>query len=117
MNVSTLRDLLAKELGVSTYDQEITANADVAPTIAIRQNGSRIAFVYVNLSAGDTHRLRPNAAPTATAGLTVGPGEWRSFFYREDFSLVGLEWQVLSSAAGSAFYVLEVLLSGGQPQT
>ena len=112
--ITTLRDLLIKELGVETYERETSATAGVNSSQLLRQNGSRIAFVYMNLSTGDTHRIRPRKRASTTEGLIVGPGEWRSFLYREDFTLVGQEWHVISSAAGSAYYMLELLLMRGR---
>lgn len=111
--IKTLKDLLATELGVETSERETEGTAGVASARLKRQNPNCIAFIYMNLSVGDTHRIRPNRPATTTAGLIVGPGEWRSFLYREDMILPGREWNVISSAAASPFYLLELVIEKG----
>ncbi len=111
--VTTLRELLAAELGIATVEVETSAQAGVATSTLMRQDGNRIGWVLVNLSAATLY-IRPNRAPTATVGIALAPSEWRSMIYREDFSAVGLEWQILASAAAADYYLLELRLLGGE---
>ncbi len=105
----TVAQLLQAELGTGLFDRDTEAQAGVAAAQMLRNNPNRLAFIYMNLSVGDTHRIRAGKNPTATAGLTVGPGEWRSFWYREDGMLPTREWFVLSSGAASAYFIQEIL--------
>ncbi len=105
----TVAQLLREELGTELFDRDIDAQAGVAAAQMLRNNPNRLAFIYWNLSAGDTHRIRAGKNPTTTIGHVVGPGEWRSFWYREDGMLPTREWFVLSSAAASAYYIQEIL--------
>jgi hypothetical protein len=111
--ISTLRELLREEHGVDTVEVETSAQAGVAASTLMRQNGNRIGWVLSNLSAANMY-LRPNRAPTATVGIPLAPGEWRSMIYHEDFSLPGLEWQIIASGAAADYYLLELILLGGE---
>ncbi len=113
--VTTLQALLAEELGIATMSEETSAQAGVAATILMRQNGNRIGWLLQNLSASNLY-IRPNRAPTATAGIVLAPNEWRSMVYREDFHMVGFEWQILASGAAADYLLEEVILLGG-PET
>jgi hypothetical protein len=109
--ISTLADLLADELGVATVSEPTSAQAGVAASTLMRQDGNRIAWLLVNLSAGNLY-IRPERAPSTTVGIPLAPSEWRSMLYREDFDLVGREWQIIGSAAALDYYLLEVRLLG-----
>ncbi len=109
----TVADLLADELGIATYDRETSAQAGVAAAIAVRNNPNRIGLLVQNLSI-NTLYLRPGRPPTSTVGIVLASNEWRSFLYREDFSLPTREWWILASAAASDYYILELLLRRGR---
>jgi hypothetical protein len=111
--ITTLAGLLAAELGIATYSEETSAQAGVAAARLMAQNPNRVAWILVNLSSANLY-IRPGRAPTSTVGIPLAPSEWRSALYREDFALVGLEWQIIASAAAADYYLLEVLLQGGK---
>ena len=111
--IKTLKDLLNQELGVETFERETATTAGVAATQLMRQNPNRIAFILYNLSANILF-INPLTAPSSTRGIRLGPnGGFVSMFYREDFTLTAREWQIIADVAGSAFYLLEILLLKG----
>ncbi len=110
----TVAQLLKQELGTELFDRDINAQAGVAAVQMLRNNPNRLAFIFWNLSAGDTQRIRAGTNPTTAIGHVVGPGEWRSFWYREDGMLPTREWFILSSAAASAYYIQEILSTSSE---
>lgn len=112
--LKTISDLLREELGIATYERETSLQAGVASAVLMRQNPNRISFVLYNLSANVLF-IRPGAAASATQGIRLGPnGGAVSLYYREDFTLVSRDWQILAAAAASDYYLLEVFLLGGK---
>jgi hypothetical protein len=112
--LKTISDLLREELGIATYERESALQAGVASAALMRQNPNRVAFVLYNLSANVLY-VRPGAAASSTAGIRLGPnGGAISLYYREDFTLVSRDWQILASAAASDYYLLEIFLLGGE---
>ena len=111
--ITSVREFLNLRYGISTGSRETAAAAVAGVTAAqlLPQDSRRLAFTYFNLSAGDTHYLRPMYAPTATRGIQVGPGGGNvSFNCLEDGEFVAYEWLVLSTGAASAYYCLETLI-------
>lgn len=109
-----VQDLLLARFGLQTFDRETSAQAGVAASQLMRQNPYRLGFVLVNMSIGNNLYIRPRRPPSSTVGIPLGPGEWRSMIYDEDFSLVNQEWFIIASAAASDFYLLEVLTISGE---
>lgn len=112
--IETLRDLLREELGVETFERETATTAGVVSARLMRQNPNRIAFILYNLSANILY-INPITTPSSTNGIRLGPnGGFVSMYYREDFTLVGREWSIIADVAGSAYYLLEILLLKGE---
>lgn len=110
--IGTLAGLIAAELGIATVTVETSAQAGVAATILMRQDGSRVVWILQNLSLNNLY-IRTERAPTATAAIVLAPNEWRSMIWREDLDMVGREWQILASGAASDYLLLETRLLGG----
>ncbi len=112
--IQTLKALLEQELGVATYERETAAQAGVAASQLMRSSPNRIAWILFNLSANVLY-INPLTVPSATRGLRLAAnGGFVSMFYREDFTLPTRDWQIVASAAGSDYYLLEVFLMGGK---
>ena len=110
--MTTLHDLIDQRFGVRTRVRENAADVTMTTTAAIiaRADPGRVALVVINLGTNPV-RIRPNAAPTDVIGipLTAGGGQV-IFLWEEDFNLVGVEFQGITTAGTSDIYVLEVLI-------
>ena len=112
--IKTLKDLLVDELGVETFERETVGQAGLASALILRQNPNRVAFIVVNLSV-NTLYMAVRGLASATRGIRLGPsGGSLSVFYRDDLILPAREWQAIATAAASDYYVLEVLILGGE---
>ena len=114
-----LQGLLKKQLGVTTYERISAAGVTVgvAASRVVRQNPNRVAFVFVNLSVNSIY-ISPIITPSATRGIRVGPsGGLLRVVWDEDFSLTGYEWNAIASAAGSEYFLIELLTAPEEEET
>ena len=89
----------------------------VAAAQALRQNPTRLAFLFVNLSPNVMY-LTPLGTPSAAKGVYVGPnGGSFSVLAEEDGEVVAWEWRGLAVAAASPYFLLETLLLPGPEAT
>ena len=112
--IRSARDLINRVYGVSTSSRESAAGVTAGVTSAelLRPDSRRVAFIYYNLSVADWHYLRPGGlSATSTGSFAVGPGGGGvSFTLIEDGEMVAFPWQVISTAALSAYYLVETLI-------
>lgn len=109
---NTLAELLTEQLGIKTYSREnpVVSQIQTTATLILRQDPSRIGFLYVNLSS-ENHFIAPLAGVASDNGVFVGPsGGNVQVVYTEDFDLPGRAWFAVAGAANSDFLVIEVLL-------
>lgn len=110
--IRNVRDYLDARRGVHMVAQ---ASADgvtlgVAAAQALRQNPTRVAFLFVNLSPNVMY-LTPIGTPSAAKGCYVGPnGGSLGLLAEEDGEVVAWEWRGIAGAAASQYFVLETLL-------
>lgn len=102
--------LLQREYGFDHMDvrngEAIVAAA--TPVRFWRQDPTRVAFVFVNLSANTLFILPGEAVVAATRAIPVAAGGIAAFNFRDDLVLPALEWFVLGSAAAESFMALGV---------
>lgn len=85
-----------------------------ASAVVARADGGRLALLIVNTGANPV-LLRAGRPATAAIGIRlVANGGHVSMNYKDDFSLVGKEWNGLATAGTSTLYVQEELIEGGE---
>ena len=110
--VLSLQAAISRELGMRTRTAENreTEAMTTSAAVLLRADSGRLAALVVNLGA-EAVFIRPNGIPSATVGIRLAPtGGSLSMNFREDFSIVGKEWQGLTASATSTLYVAEELL-------
>ncbi len=111
----TLHTLLERLYGVKIVPQISAPGFQVGVVVGqlLKQNANRIFVIVVNLSP-NTISTSPDGVPSATHGITLGPGGGSLIMnFRDDLDLVGLEWAAIATAAGSDVLVVEGLISPG----
>ena len=108
----TVSQLLRAQLNLDGFTRENPESTviGVAAEVVARNNPNRAALLIVNLSVNDMY-ARPRVAPTASAGIRIGPGGGNMVIrWDDDFELPTAEWQLIATGANSAYYLLEFLL-------
>ncbi len=111
--VRTLSELVEQELGVKTFpniNPLIVATGGAVAERFLRNHPSRVAFIFVNLSANDAYIMIDNLV-AAARGIFVPPnGGHAVVLWKEDFDLVGYDWWVITPAGGSNIFCLEMVI-------
>jgi hypothetical protein len=110
--MDSVRDFLSSRLGVNVETRGSTAGSTIGATAAqvLKQDGRRIGFLFVNLSAVDMW-VTPVGVPSSTNGIYVGPnGGNISLLSLEDGEVTAWEWLGVAAAAGASYFTLEALI-------
>lgn len=110
-----LAHLIERQLGVATRHRVSDAGATVgvAATRILRQNPNRLAATLINLGAAAIY-VAPLGAPSATRGIRLAPtGGSLVLRWEEDLDLLGYEWSAIADAAGTAYFLIEILADVG----
>lgn len=110
--VTSVHEAISRELGMRTRTAENRETEAMSSTAAVvlRADSGRLAALVINLGS-EVVTLRPSGVPTAALGIRLGPnGGAMSINFRDDFSLVGKEFQGIANANTSTIYVSEELL-------
>lgn len=113
--MTTTRALINKELGQATRSEENRETEAMATTAALvlRADSGRLAFQIINLGSVAVF-LRPRGAPTSTLGIRIGPtGGAYIVNYKDDYTLVTLDWFGVTASGTSTLYTVEELLEAG----
>ena len=106
-------DLLRREYGtefIPSFSDALIATVGATSAQLLRQDGSRIGFVFVNLSA-NTIFIRPREAATTSAGIRVDSGGGSIVtIWKDDGPLPALDWHAIASGAASAFFFMALRL-------
>ena len=108
----SLYSLIDNTFGVSTRAAENREDTSTSTTssIVLRNDATRLAATIVNLGSNDVY-VRPDGVASATAGVIIAKnGGSLSLIFRDDFSLVGKEWQGATGSSTSTLYISEVLV-------
>lgn len=114
----TLRSVLDRKWGVATTTQSSKPGDNIGggSQVIFKQNGNRLAAVFVNLSALNVF-LAPLLPATTAFGIWIPPyGGSLVLLADEDFDLTGYEWQGITDTigGGAAYLSLEVLTAPGK---
>ncbi len=115
----TVRTLLEERLGVAVTARRNRATSSVGTTAGqvLRQDPSRIAFLFVNLGAFDV-LITPLGAAASTNGVRLGAnGGSASAQWDEDGEVVAWEWNGIAIGGASAVLILEFLVERPQPES
>ncbi len=113
--VQSLHEAIARDLGmrVRTAENREDESINTTASICARSDGGRLALTIVNLGSNAVY-LRPGAAPSSTVGIRLSDGGGSmSMNYRDDYSVVGKEWQAVTASGTTTLYVAEELLEAG----
>ena len=108
-----LADLIAEKFGCKTREEESPLGAAAIAVAApfLLSHPDRLAWVFVNLSPNPIF-LGLTDGVTANNGIEAQPnGGFVSFWYGEDYTLVGRQWWMIAPAGASFIYVLEIIAS------
>ena len=113
--VQSVYDLIRNELGgavVNNLENPEGSTIGTTSEVLFRAKSARVAFVVINLSA-NVMFLRPSRPAATTAGIRlIANGGMAVMIWKEDFSLVAREWNIVADAgAGNQYYALEVVLT------
>ena len=111
----TLRELINEKLGIRTRsdDQTGTGVTSTTDAIVLRDDGARVALLFINLGSTAIH-IRPRRPATTTIGIRLAPnGGFASMNWETDFTLVGLEWHAVAASLTPELYVLQELIEPG----
>ncbi len=107
------RELIAIYFGVGirTVHRESTPSVGTAAAAVGQWNNVRTAVSLSNASA-NTIAVGFSSGITTASGFQLAPGQWITFSWFYDQELVMHQLWAIASAASSALYVLESVLSG-----
>ena len=108
----SLYSLIDNTFGVSTRAAENREDTSMSTTssIVLRNDATRLAATIVNLGSNDVY-VRPDGPASSSAGVIIAKnGGSLSLIFRDDFSLVGKEWQGATGSSTSTLYISEVLV-------
>ena len=114
---ATVRDLLARKVGVPVTARTSPVGVAVAPgNRVLKQDPTRIFFLVVNTGAVPVF-LQP-AVGTAPQGGSNGVrleanGGAATTWWEEDGEVTAYEWNGVASAAGGVVFVMEVVIDRG----
>lgn len=112
----TLRELINVKLGIRTRSDDVTGSGATSTTdaIVLRDDGARVAVLFMNLGSTAIH-IRPRRAASTTIGIRLAPnGGFASLNWEADFTLVGLEWHAIAASLTPELYILQELIEPGQ---
>ena len=104
-------ELVQERLGTKTRtnDVPVTTSVGTASVVVLRQDPTRLAAVFVNLSANNIF-IKPGGAAATSSGIRLNSNGGSAIFVVEDtFTLAGSEWNAIASGASSDIYILEVI--------
>jgi len=106
-----LQNLIEREYEIQTWVR-INPEIDEATTTAqqvLFQNPDRIAFSIMNLGTENV-ALAPDERVAQDYGILLASnGGYVSMNWKEDYSLVGYDWWVVTASGTSKLLVLEVI--------
>ena len=107
----SIHELVDERFGVRTRVNENpeTLTVGTAETLLLRADPNRLALVILNLS-GNTLFVKPRGGVTTARGIALSAlvGSL-SVSMEDDFTLPSLDWFGISTVAGQAVFVLEIL--------
>lgn len=103
-------ELIQREYGVGHMQAEPgrVGVAAVAATQILKQDPTRVSFVFMNLSANTLGILPRGDLALTNRSILVAAGGLASFNWRDDLVLPALEWFVVGTAAAEAWMVVSV---------
>ena len=110
--VQSIYDLIENQynLIITTEENPLVTSVGVTDVIVLGNNPRRLSFALINLSA-NTLYVRPMAPASATAGIVlVSGGGSLTMDWTTDGLLPSLEWHALATGAGSAIYIMSVII-------
>ena len=106
--IGAARQYTEDQLGGPCVENESTPLATTTSSVAIDGNGDRVGLLIINIGAQIVYiALGPNVSAANGIQLAAGGGV-ASFNVRDDFTLPTRRWYMLSGAATSQMYVLEI---------
>lgn len=106
-----LKDLIDRQLGVSTTHRVNHERSDISTTVGMVLNNhpGRLAAIFVNLGGVDVY-LAPDRQVSSTHGIVI-PANGGNYVWKwdEDFHMVGMEWFVVAASGTCDLLCLEIL--------
>lgn len=109
----TIRALLEAKFGTRFTPFANRAASTIGATAGqiFRQDPSRVAFLFVNLSLNNIF-LTPLGAPSSSNGIRVDAnGGSLAVNWEEDGEVVAWEWLGIADGAASPFFALETIIA------
>lgn len=114
--LASVYELVAREFGVEVdvVDSRDATSVGTTDVIVARNDPRRVGLIVVNLSANVVY-LRPLQPASTTTGIRLtSNGGTVLMNWRADMVMPALEWHGIADGAGSAIFVLEVLIGRGR---
>ena len=103
--------LLDDLLGTSSHPRISAPGATVGTTAieVFRNDGDRLAFTLINLSANVLY-LAPTPSVSTTRGIRLrANGGFVNSLWNEELILVTYDWHLVADASGSAYFAIEMV--------
>lgn len=95
------------KIPVTPFINREIGTVDTTAVRLLRGDPDRLGFFVVNLSANNLF-IGPFPNVSSARGILVSPnGGVVGFLWDEDFTLVGMEWSAVGSAAGTTLLTVE----------